>query len=237
MKKIGSQLSIALVCCLLGVMLTYQFRTLSKQEKLSGSNVQNNNEDITVTIEQLKKQKDDLNKKVNELQDQIKKYENAAVKDTSVSKEVINELETSRILMGSTDVTGNGVTVNINPGDNVFGNNVENQPVNDKDLVVIVNELNSGGAEAISINDIRITSRTGIRNAGSSILINDVKISPYKSIEIKAIGDKSVLYSALTFPGAMPDIPSCKTTVTKVDNIKILKYNKTFKFQYAKPAK
>lgn len=237
MKKISSQLSVALVCCLLGFMLAYQFRMLAKQEDLSSGNPERNSEDLTVTIEQLTKQKDDLEKKVNELSDKVKKYENAAVNDTSISKELIDELNNSRILTGSTDVTGNGVSVLIAPNDNVFGSNVESQAINDRDLVIIVNELNSAGAEAISINDIRITSRSGIRNAGNSILINEVKISPYKNIEIKAIGDKTVLYSALTFPGNMPDVPGCKTTILKADNLKILKYNKVYKFEYAKPVK
>lgn len=235
MKKIGSQISVALVCCLLGFMLTYQFRILNQQDKILNGTPVKNTEDITVSIEQYKKQRDEMSKKVDELQAQLKNYEKAAANKDEVSNEIVKELDDTRILTGSTDVHGKGIIIYITPNDNSFGGSVENQPINDRDLVVIVNELNSAGAEAISINDIRLTSRSGIRNAGNSILINDVKISPYKMVEIKAIGDKATLVGAVDFPGAMPVIANCTIKRETSDNIKILKYDKTYKFDYAKP--
>lgn len=60
----------------------------------------------------------------------------------------------------------------------------------------IVNELKYAGAEAISINGIRILAMTDITDATNDLLlINGQRISsPY---EVKAIGNQTYLYSTL----------------------------------------
>ncbi|NLC65826.1 MAG: DUF881 domain-containing protein, partial [Clostridium sp.] len=61
------------------------------------------------------------------------------------------------------------------------------------------------GAEAISINDKRITVQTGIQSSSNNeyILINDEKISPKDDINMKIIGDKDNLIAALQFSGTL----------------------------------
>lgn len=232
MKKLASQISVALVCCILGFMIAYQFKMLNKQQLEQGK--KQASADVTVEVEEYKNAKEQLEKKVNELQNKVKEYEDSAVKTGNLAETVRKELENSRILTGSTDVQGPGITAYITPKSGIFTTNIDVQPINDHDLVDIVNELNAAGAEAISINDIRLTSRTGIRNAGNAIIINEIKISPYKPVMIKAIGDKNLLNSALSFPGAIPDFP-CDVKWDKSDSIKVFKYTKPYKFEYAKP--
>ena len=236
MRKVASQISVALVCCILGFMLTYQFRVLMKQDNTLNLNNQNSS-DVTVEIEQYKKEKAALEAKVNDLQNKVKGYEDAAASKSDSTKNLLDELESSRILIGEVDVKGQGVVIYLNPNSNLFGNSVNNH-ITDKDLVYLVNELRFAGAEAISINDIRIVSRTGIRTAGNYILINDEKISPSKRIVIQAIGDKSLLYSAMSFPEVFSDLKAiCDVKFEKSDSITIKKYNKPYKFEYAEPVK
>ncbi|OAA83259.1 DUF881 domain-containing protein [Clostridium ljungdahlii] len=236
MRKVASQISVALVCCILGFMLTYQFRVLMRQDNTLNLNNQNSS-DVTVEIEQYKKEKAALETKVNDLQNKVKGYEDAAASKSDSTKNLLDELESSRILMGEVDVKGQGVVIYLNPNSNLFGNSVNNH-ITDKDLVYLVNELRFAGAEAISINDIRIVSRTGIRTAGNYILINDEKISPSKRIVIQAIGDKSLLYSAMSFPEVFSDLKAiCDVKFEKSDSITIKKYNKPYKFEYAEPVK
>ena len=236
MRKVASQISVALVCCILGFMLTYQFRVLMKQDNTLNLNNQNSS-DVTVEIEQYKKEKAALKTKVNDLQNKVKGYEDAAASKSDSTKNLLDELESSRILIGEVDVKGQGVVIYLNPNSNLFGNSVNNH-ITDKDLVYLVNELRFAGAEAISINDIRIVSRTGIRTAGNYILINDEKISPSKRIVIQAIGDKSLLYSAMSFPEVFSDLKTiCDVKFEKSDSITIKKYNKAYKIEYAKPVK
>nr|WP_031367767.1 hypothetical protein [Clostridium botulinum] len=61
MKK-TSQISIALVCAILGFMLSYQFKSIVKQEKTLNI-TSKSSEDVTVEIDQYKKEKVELEKK------------------------------------------------------------------------------------------------------------------------------------------------------------------------------
>lgn len=92
MRRINSQISVAIVCAILGFMLAYQFKVLMKQEKTL--NLRNaNSTDITVEIEQYKKQKTELEAKVNELQSKVKSYEEAAAGTSDASKALLKELD------------------------------------------------------------------------------------------------------------------------------------------------
>ncbi|MCI1943713.1 DUF881 domain-containing protein [Clostridium luticellarii] len=239
MRKFASQISVALVCCILGFMVAYQFKVLMKQENTLNLGNQSNT-DVTVTIEQYKKEKKALETKVNELQNKVKGYEDAAAGRSDSTKNLLQQLDDTRVLTGAVDVNGPGIVIYLTPNNkNLFGGTagVDNN-ITDKDLVYLVNELKFAGAEAISINDIRIVSRTGIRTAGNYILINDEKISPSRKITIQAIGDKNLLYSAMSFPEVFADIKNiCDVKFDKVNNITIKKYNGAYKFEYAKPIK
>lgn len=235
MKKFRSQISIGIICVLLGFMITYQFKMISKQNLTSDSN--KNTPEIITENEQLKTSKVEMQKKIDELDAKTKEYENAAKGRDEQSGLLYKELEETRILTGGTEVEGQGIIIYITPKSDVFGSDSESQRINDTDLVHIVNELNAADAEAISINDIRFTSRSGIRNAGNAIIMNDERISYSKRVTIKAIGKKDLLESAISFPGAIPQDLSktCDITMEKSDKIKILKYNKAYKFEFAKP--
>ena len=166
MRKWGSQISVALVCAILGFMLTYQFKLLHKQETINVNPY--NSADITAEIEQYKKEKDNLNNKVNELEGKVKNYEEAAAGRDDATKNLLKELEDTRILTGTTDVQGEGVIIYLTPNSTIFGGGNEAK-ITDKHLIYLINELKYAGAEAISINDIRVTGRTGIRISGNSI--------------------------------------------------------------------
>jgi len=235
MKKFRSQMSIGIICILLGFMITYQFKMISKQNLTADTN--KNSPEIITENEQLKKSTEEMQKKIDELDTKTKDYENAAKGRDDQSQLLYKELEETRILTGGTEVGGQGIIVYINPKSDVFGDNPQSQSIYDTDLLRIQNELNAAGAEAISINDIRLTSRSGIRNAGNAIIINDVRVSYNKRITIKAIGKKDLLESALNFPGAIPQELNlaCDITMEPSDKIVIPKYNKTYKFEYARP--
>jgi uncharacterized protein YlxW (UPF0749 family) len=236
MRKYYSQVSVALVCCILGFMLAYQFRLLNGQAK--NTKVTGSNNDITIEIEQYKKQKEEMQKSLDDLQTKLKSYEEAAANRSDESKAILAELENTRLLTGTKDVQGQGVVLYLTPNKSILGSDLTADRITDKHLVYIVNELIAGGAEAVSINNIRITPRTGIRNSGNNIRINEENVSPLERITIKAIGDKDILYQVLAFPGVLSEFNAVsKYTYEKSDNITINKYNKTFKFEFAKPVK
>ena len=178
MKKYSSQIAVATVCALLGFLLSYQFKLLNSEERklVNNPNVQ---QDITKEISQLTKEKEEYEKKNNELMNQIKVYEESATNENAVAKELKNQLDNTRLLIGSVDVTGPGIILYLNPKTNVFSSNMVASYITDRELTYLVNELFFAGAEAVSINNKRITLQTGIKSSsgGSQILINDERIS------------------------------------------------------------
>ena len=104
------------------------------------------------------------------------------------------------------------------------------------DLLILVNELRLAGAEAISINDERVVTRSDLRAvSGNLILLNQKRLSsPYI---VKAIGNQQYLESGLTQKeyGYIDRIIKAyeKTaTVERSDNITILKYEGEMNFKY-----
>ena len=98
------------------------------------------------------------------------------------------ELKKSNLLLGTTNVVGEGVVVTLT-------DNQERQ-IQADDLVELINELRFAGAEAISINGVRILSMTDIVDIDSYILIKPSQrlISPCKSNRKSNILNKYVMY-------------------------------------------
>ncbi|PJI10408.1 DUF881 domain-containing protein [Clostridium sp. CT7] len=235
MKRFGSQIGVAFVCCILGFMIAHQLKTINFQNEKQSTGMEST--EISEEVNSLSKEKSDLQKKVDELQKQVKGYQNAAANSNSMNKQIVDELNLSNMLTGSVDVTGPGIILVITP-QKISTSTGTSEAITGEDLLYLVNELNFSQAEAISINDIRISSMTGIRSSsgGSDIFVGDDRISPYEKITIKAIGDSKLLYSALSYPGVLSSIPSSyKTDYDKHESIKISKSNKVIKFDYAKP--
>lgn len=240
MKRIRSQLSIAVVCCILGFIVSYQLKNIANQEsKIPISNTA----DITEELRQLKSQKKDFTDKIAEMQKKIDDYEKSSSNANSVSQQLYNDLEKTRAFSGELDVEGQGIIITITPKNLSLSSGVENWELIKHDaLVYIVNELNFAGAEAISINDIRITNFTGIRTSsgGLYILIGKEKISPIEKIVIKAIGDKENIFKDISLPGVFQYVPTgtyIKPNVEKASKIQIFKSNDTNTLTYAKPVK
>lgn len=239
--KLKSQFAIASVCCILGFILTYQLKSVAQQEITAPGN--NNNADITDEIQQLDTQKSQLQSKIDELQKKVDEYEKESASTNNASKELYSELEKSRMISGEVDVEGEGIVITISPKNLTLSSDFQTGGfLTHEALVYVVNELNFAGAEAISINGIRITNYTGIRSSsgGTYIFIGREKISPNKTIEIMAIGDKEKLYKDISFPGVFQFIPSstyAQPTVEKRDKISISKSNEAVKFTYGAPVK
>ena len=237
MKKIGSQILVAIVCALLGFLLTYQFKLLTDKNK---ENVIENNSDILLEIENLKKEKKELEETNMSLSEELKKLEEAAAKEGEVEGEIKKLLYNARMQIGLLDVKGPGIILTITPKNSIFStNSTQNvKSISEEELVNIVNSLWYSNAEAISINDMRITPQTGIKTAGSYISISSAgRIDPNAEIVIKAIGDKSKLNVGVNYAGAL-DYGALKyydKDIKTLDDIIINKTTQSLKSEYMTP--
>ncbi|WDC84083.1 DUF881 domain-containing protein [Caloramator sp. mosi_1] len=234
MKRFKSQFSLAFICLILGFMITYQYRISFSKTKIVDTRQIS---DLVKQNELLKKQKEELDAKVREYQSKIDEMEKSVTMGSEAAEKLKTELDNLRILSGLNDAEGQGIIITISPVDNIKSNYI-NQ-IYATDILDIINELNSSGAEAISINEERYIARTQIREAGAYIKINETKFSPQEKFVIKAIGDPSILEGAFKMPGNIleQNTERIAYTIEKSDNIKILKYNKKIEFKYAKPGR
>jgi uncharacterized protein YlxW (UPF0749 family) len=102
---------------------------------------------------------------------------------------------------GFTDLHGPGLTVVLNDSPRRSTDRTEDGPDND-DLVVhqgdvqaVVNALWAGGAEAMSIMDVRVISTSAVRCVGNTLLLHGQVFSP--PFKITAIGEPTAMRRAL----------------------------------------
>lgn len=205
MKISRSQIFIAIVCALLGFLLAYQFKVLSNKNTASNISTYDKN-DMISEIENLKKQKEELVSTNSKVSEELKKMEETAAKNGDLGTDIKNQLDNARMHLGVVDVKGPGITLTITPKTSIFASNSSNNSgdLGEDELVHIVNLLWFSGAEAININDIRITPQTGIKTAGNGIALGSAgKVYPREKIVIKAIGDKGRLNVGISFPGSL----------------------------------
>ena len=110
MNRAVSQVVVAAVCALLGFLLTYQFKELNSA---NSGNIDYNSSDILSEIENLKKEKEDLQKNNEILSEELKQLEDAAAKEGEVEGEIKKQLDNARMQLGLLDVKGPGLVVTL----------------------------------------------------------------------------------------------------------------------------
>jgi len=216
------QVSIALVCMVLGFMLAVQFRTT--QDSKSSVSYQRV-EELSQRLLQTEKERDGLLSEVNRL------------KTTSGQEAQSQELADLKMGAGVVPVEGQGVTITIDDSKtkSKAGENPNLYLIHDDDLLKVINELKAAGAEAISINEQRLIATSEIRCAGPTLSVNNIRSAP--PYEIKAIGDAKNLENALKMRGGVVEtlqVWGIQINVKPDVNVHVPAYKSTFHFQFMK---
>lgn len=181
-------LSVALVCMVLGFMLAVQFRSTQDIRSLPANQ---RIEDLTLRMEQLSSENQQLKAKLSEAVSSNDGHSNA-VHDSLM------------LVSGQTAVKGPGVIVTLDDSKKMVKNDDPNlYLIHDEDMLKVINELRAAGAEAISINGQRLTGNSEIRCAGPTISVNNVRSAP--PFEIRAIGSSRDLLAAINMRGGVAD--------------------------------
>jgi uncharacterized protein YlxW (UPF0749 family) len=142
-------------------------------------------------IEQVKDRKGSVEadrRRVARLQADINQLESQQLRNSQVSGSVFAELRLLALRSGTSAVRGPGVEVVVDDAENAQSDRYK---VLDSDLQKLVNGLWRAGAEAISINNERLTALSAIRHAGSAITVNFTSLTrPYR---VLAIGNPKTL--------------------------------------------
>lgn len=237
MKKKSEKASLILVSIILGLILSIQFKTVSKTVG-EGVIPTQRAQELAGELKRVKNERDAQLDRISQLETEINKYEKNEIDKSSYAASLYEETMRYRMLAGYVDLEGPGVILEINdpPSDLEYGPGLG--VVDQLDLILqIVSILNSADAEAISINDQRYTSFTEIVRAGDHIEINGV--STNSPLVIKAIGNPNTLESALAIKrGIVWQLKSYNymTLLTQDKKIVVPKYRKVKEFKYSEPS-
>ena len=219
MNKSKIAIILGTVCMLLTISIAVQMRTIEKATNTVGTGISDN----SGLKDEFLKNQDEYNtvyKKLEEAEKKLEEVRNQATQN--------NETDTNRKLLGLTEVTGPGFIINLDDNRQINSSevlNVSDYLVHEGDLTYIINELFNAGADAIAINDERITSKTSILCDGNIIRINGEMVSV--PITIKAIGYPERLDYALNRPGGYLEIlanAGVQVYVQKSEKITLPKY-------------
>jgi len=180
-RRMSLSVGAVIVFIVLGLLIALQLKNMN------ASNLQAYyaNQDLTELQDQvitLMRENADLSNKNQNLSDLITSMDDELSGDNKSLKAIMDEKTKAEIFAGLTDVSGKGLQVIMNPGTDVS--------VKASRLLLLINELRSSGALAISINDDRIVAMTEIRDTGTTnpqIVINGNSYPATSQFVIRAI--------------------------------------------------
>ncbi len=180
-RRMSLSVGAVIIFFVLGLLIALQLKNMN------ASNLQAfyAKQDLTELQDQvmtLMRENADLSNKNKNLSDLISSMGDELSGDNKSLKSIIDEKSKAEIFAGLTDVSGKGLQIIMNPGTDVS--------VKASRLLLLVNELRSSGALAISINDDRIVAMSEIRDTGVTnpqIVINGNSYPATSQFVIRAI--------------------------------------------------
>ena len=216
-----------IVCIVLVSVMLMQFRTVEQTDITEIENMRES--ELRTALAEWKTKYEEIATQLEDINQRIEGY-NKTIEDNEAASELIDEeLTESNILVGKTDVYGEGVVVTLSDG---------TKKVTASDLINLVNELRYAGAEAIAINEIRVLAMTDIIDMAdySYIMVNLQRLQgPYV---VKAIGDKDYISTVLQLQGSgfIDTTTGINVNLEAKNRVNIPKYNGEMEIEYMQEA-
>lgn len=220
---------------ILTIAIIVQMRTIEKATKTVGTGISDN----SGLKDEFLKSQDEYNlayKQLEEAEKRLEEVRNQATQNNKTDSDTEAEIKENRKLLGLTEVTGQGFIIKLDDNRQINSSevlNVSDYLVHEGDLLYIVNELFNAGADAIAINDQRVTSKTSIICDGNIIRINGEIVSV--PITIQAIGYPERMYYALKRPGGYLEVlanAGVQVYVQKSEKITLPKYEGVYSSEF-----
>jgi uncharacterized protein YlxW (UPF0749 family) len=221
---------------ILGFLLTVQFRSAAthlparEQSRLA----------TVASVERLEQEQRELKDQIAQLRAQIaaaQRASDAVTADTLVSANI----DQQRLLAGLIPVRGQGIIVTLDDSTRTVGaaDDANNFIIHDYELRDVVSLMWLASAEAVSINEERLVNVSSIYCVGSTILVNDTRLSP--PYEVRAVGDPAVLEQALQNPKNLAKLRArvksygIQFKVAPAKDVVTLAYSGKLNIRYARP--
>ena len=222
MHRARSQITIAVVALILGMLVVIQLRSQS----LSSGLAQLSSQDLTILVANLNARNDQLRREGSALEVELATLtENRAHGDVSID-EITADLERVRAYAGLDPVGGPGVVISIRG--EIDGSGVEE----------LINELRNAGAEAIATGGVRVVAGVVVTGPAGGAEVDGVALGDM--FDLMAIGAPDKLTGSLTRSGGViaqlaATQEDVVVTVTPVDRLELPATNRTLVPAHGQP--
>lgn len=181
----AGRISLFAVALLIGVLGVGQLRSQARPTQVSSLSAQ----ELSTLIETLTRRNRELRTGLTDIHEQLREYRVAGSQGQSAIDVSREDLRRITAFGGLAAVEGQGIVVNVD-GD------LDAIAVND-----LINELRNAGAEAIAVDDVRITARSVAVQGPLTLQIDGVNVG--RRFVLRAIGSPDGLASAIQRPGGI----------------------------------
>ena len=185
MRSTVAQVSLAIFALVIGVVLVAQFRSQSRPTELSSLPVA----ELSTRIQTVSEGNAQIRAALAQQRDLLAEYRAAGAQGFSALDVSREELRRIRAYSGLSAVEGQGIIVRVS-------GSLDAIAVND-----LINELRNAGAEALAVDDTRITASSVVVQGARALEIDGADVD--RTFTILAIGDPDGLIAALERPGGI----------------------------------
>jgi uncharacterized protein YlxW (UPF0749 family) len=180
-----SQVLVAAVAFLLGLLVVAQIRGQAGNDTLAGMSSQ----DLTLLVANLNTRNDQLRSEIDTLERQLAALELGGTRGLSSVNAIRADLDRIRAWAGLDAVGGDGIEITISG------------PIGPAAIEDLVNELRNAGAEAIAIEDVRVVPGTVVGGLPGELSVDDTPLGD--PFTIQAIGTPEPLTGSLARSGGI----------------------------------
>ncbi|HHY82706.1 MAG TPA: DUF881 domain-containing protein [Clostridiales bacterium] len=232
---------ITLVCILLGFFAVRAFEGPKVGAEIGEIASLEKIEKLVNEKKELELKKQEMDEIIKQKENRLKEYEENIAELNTQYQQIQMEIQEARLVAGLLPVEGPGVEIVLNDRkrDSFLSNNphiISYFIVHDSDMLHVVNELRSAGAEAIAINGTRIMANSRISCGGPTINVGKYQRFAPPFI-IQAIGNPDRLMASFQQEDSIyHDLQAwgLEFQIRKVDRIIIPRYLGELEYIYAK---
>ncbi|MEV7971774.1 DUF881 domain-containing protein [Cellulomonas sp. NPDC089187] len=217
-----AQVLTGVLCALLGFAIALQVRSTG-EDSLSTMR----QSELVSLLDQTTRQADQLADQVNDLEQTRQELRSGSTSREAALEAATRSATAQGILSGRLPAQGPGVQITVED---------PSRAVSALTLLNLLEELRNAGAEAVQINDQRVTASSSIVSTGGGIEVNDVPVLP--PYLWSAIGDPETMSTAMAIPGgavAKVQIDGGTARVEQRDLVQITALRTLTEPQYATP--
>lgn len=203
-----AQVLTGILCVLLGFAIAVQVR----QTDTSSLTVMRESELVSL-LDQTTRQADELQDQVSELERTHQELQSGTTSREAALEAATRSAAAQGILSGRLPAVGPGVTVSISD---------PTRSVSALTLLNLLEELRNAGAEAVQLNDQRLTASSYVLGTDDGVEVDGALVAPpYRWV---AIGEPSTIATALAIPGgalAKVQIDGGDATVEQQEEVEV----------------